>query len=95
MFGPNEDGGYLCDMSDSEGVRDPDDLRVRRGSLHRATKVSRGGNVVKLHNMKIEKLLFHKDEFLDFWTTKCWLKTSQSSEKPLDSNGNCMYWLTF
>ena len=37
-------------------------------------------------NMKIETLLFHKDEFLDFWTTKCWLKTSQSLEKPLDSN---------
>ena len=47
------------------------------------------------YNMKIEKFLFDRDEFLDFWTTKCWLKTSQSSEKPLDSNGNWMYWLTF
>ena len=40
--------------------------------------------------MKIEKLLFDRDEFLDLWTTKCWLKTSQSLEKPLDSNGNCV-----
>ena len=46
-FGPNEDGGYLCELSDSDGVRDPDDLRARYGSLHRATKVSWGGGVVK------------------------------------------------
>ena len=46
-FGPNEDGGYLCELSNSEGVRDPDDLRVRQGSVYRATKVSWGGGVVK------------------------------------------------
>ena len=49
-----------------------------------------GRGCIEKHNMKIEKLLFHKDEFLDFWTAKCWLKTSQSLEKPLDSNGNCV-----
>ena len=46
-FGPNEEGGYLCELSDSEGVRDPDDLRARQGSVYRATKVSWGGGVVK------------------------------------------------
>ena len=46
-FGPNEDGDYLCELSDSDGVRDPDDLRARQGSLYRATKVSLVGNVVK------------------------------------------------
>ena len=46
-FDPNEDGDYLCELSDSDGVRDPDDLRVRQGSLYRATKVSWGGHVVK------------------------------------------------
>ena len=46
-FGPNEDGDYLCELSDSDGVRDPDDLRARQGSLYRATKVSCRGHVVK------------------------------------------------
>ena len=46
-FGPNEDGDYLCELSDSDGVRDPDDLRARQCSLYRVTKVSWVGNVVK------------------------------------------------
>ena len=32
----------------------------------------------------------NRDEFLDFWATKFWLKTSQTSEKPLNSDGNCI-----
>ena len=46
-FGPNEDGDYLCELSDSDDVRDPHDLRARQDFLYRATKVSWGGNVVK------------------------------------------------
>ena len=46
-FGTNEDGDYLCELSDSDDVRDPDDLRARQDFLYRATKVSWGGNVVK------------------------------------------------
>ena len=46
-FGLNENGDYLCELSDSDGVRDPDDLRARQDFLHRATKVSWGEGVVK------------------------------------------------
>nr|XP_058973803.1 nidogen-2-like [Pocillopora verrucosa] len=37
-FGPNDNGDYLCELSASDGVRDPDDLRARQDFLHRATK---------------------------------------------------------
>ena len=50
-FGPNEDGDYLCELSDSDDVRDPDDLRARQDFLYRATKV-------RLKSRKARKNLF-------------------------------------
>ena len=39
-FGRNEDGDNVCELSDSDGVREPDDLVTRQDFLYRATKVS-------------------------------------------------------
>ena len=46
-FRLNEDGNYLCELSDSDGVRDPDDLGAQQDFLYRATKVSWRENVGK------------------------------------------------
>ena len=46
-FGPNEEGDHVCELSDSDGVRDPDDLVTRQDFLYRATKVSWRGSVEK------------------------------------------------
>ena len=35
------------------------------------------------HNMKLDKLLFDKDEFLEFWPTKCWLKSRKARKNLL------------
>ena len=41
--------------------------------------------------MKLDKLLFDKDEFLEFWANEMLAQKSQSSGKPPNSDGNSMY----
>lgn len=38
-FGPNEDGGHVCELSDSDAIRDPDDWATKQGFLYGGTKV--------------------------------------------------------
>ena len=38
-FGPKEGGGHVCELSDSDAIRDPLDLVTKRGFLYAETQV--------------------------------------------------------
>ena len=38
-FGPKEDGGYVCELNDSDAIRDPLDWTTKQGFIYGGTKV--------------------------------------------------------
>ena len=38
-FGPKEGGGHVCELSDSDAIRDPLDLVTKQGFLYAETQV--------------------------------------------------------
>ena len=60
-----EGGDHVCELNDSDGVRDPDDLVAQRDFFHRAIEVSWRGTVVKNITWKC---FFIETDFLIFET---------------------------
>ena len=38
-FGPKEGGGHVCELSDSDAIRNPLDWTTKQGSIYGGTKV--------------------------------------------------------
>ena len=38
-FGPKDDGGYVCELNDSDAIRDSLDLTTKQGFIYGGTKV--------------------------------------------------------
>ena len=53
-FGPKEGGGHVCELSDSDAVRDPLEWTTKEGFVYRGTKV-----LMTLHNVYTKSLAIH------------------------------------
>ena len=42
-FGPRDSGGHVCELSDSDAIRDPLDLIIKQGFLYGETQVWKFG----------------------------------------------------
>ena len=40
-FGPKEGGGHVCELSDTDAIRDPLDWTTKQGFIYRGTKVEK------------------------------------------------------
>ena len=55
-FGPKEGGGHVCELSDSDAVRDPLEWTTKEGFVYRGTKVQR---LILPHNVYTKSLAIH------------------------------------
>lgn len=53
-FGAKEGGGHVCELSDSDAVRDPLEWTTKEGFVYRGTKV-----LITLHNVYTKSLAIH------------------------------------
>ena len=50
-FGPKEGGGHVCELSDSDSIRDPLDLIAKQGFLYIETQVQEIQSLVKINDL--------------------------------------------